>query len=248
MKYKYIVCLIFFITACASKKDGNQIQAFYLEAKNFNADHTIDNDLDSLLPGVNCILKTLSSKRIVTAKDYNQSDTNQLLLIPFRKKNQLGTSSGFSQIENRVIFICPSQIKEFVRSISLSDTAAIYGYLSLILLHEAGHFIYNTPGNYDEGVVGSSSKLGEQDMGTKPQVMTTFKKLELKVDSLAVEMVKKANTSKSKCFTTCTGIQLAINGAEFMVFGKRLIGDFGEALILICLKIRHGHIQILNCD
>lgn len=235
MKCKYLFWMLLIISACNFKKDGKELEATYLEAKNFNADHTIDNDLDSLLPGVNCIIKTINLKYFVTAQQYNEADTNQLLLVPFRKKNLLGVPSGFSEIENRVVYICPSQIKDFVASNSLSDTAKISGYLGLILLHEAGHFMLNAPGNFDEGVLGaqsSSSKLGELEMGTTPQVMTTYKKLELKVDSLAVEMVKKGNTSKGKdCFSTCTDIQLAIGGAEFMVFGKRMIGNFGSSQI-----------------
>ena len=73
---------------------------------------------------------------------------------------------------------------------SLGDSTDIKGYLSLILLHEMGHFIYKLPGNFDaDAVFTKLSLLGEQDLGLSSEVMTYNKKKELQVDSLAVDMI-----------------------------------------------------------
>ncbi len=167
----------------------------YLDEKRLVADHTIDNELKLLLPGINCIAKTSGSKYFVMADAFNFSDTNQVLLIPFRNKNKIGTSSGFSDLQNRLVFICPLQIKDFVSTTSLSDSAGISGYLGIILLHELSHFACGIPGSFDEDKIqnpsSTFSRLGQQDMGTEPVLMTTYKRLELQVDSTAIEMIKK---------------------------------------------------------
>lgn len=230
MKYSLILWAVLFTIACSLKEDGKELSASHLEARNLVADHTIDETLDSLLPGVNCILRNFGSKYFATAKSYNSNDSNQILLIPFRRKSNNGTSSGFSDIEKRISFICPTQIKAFVSKNSLSDSSKIDGYLGIILLHEAGHFLYRLSGHFDEesNPPENVSKLGQQDMGTEPVVMTIYKRQELKVDSTAIEMVKKAlKVTKGDCFGTSFNIELAINGAEFMLFGKRLFDQFG---------------------
>jgi hypothetical protein len=53
--------------------------------------------------------------------------------------------------------------------------------------------------------------------------------LELKVDSIAVQLVKKGvKITDGNCFSVCMSIQLAISGAEFILFGKRLLENFGS--------------------
>lgn len=228
ISFLILACLL---SGCKSKKSGKDLVEAYLIEKNFVADHTIDEKLKELLPEVNCVVKSFTTKHFVTAEDFDKADTNQILLISFRKKNGIGTASGFSDLGHHIVFICPPQIKEFVHANSLSDTADIAGYLGIILLHEAGHFIAGIPGNFDEvaNANQSKTKLGEQDMGTDPVYITVNKRLELKVDSLAIEMVKKGiKLSDKGCFNCSMNIQLAVNGAEFMIFGKRIVSNFGS--------------------
>src|SRR4051794_37462094 len=111
MKYRLMILAAVFIVGCRSKQDAKELNAAYLEARNLVADHTIDVTLDSLLPGINCILQNYGSKYFATAKSYNSEDSNQILLIPFRRKSTNGNSSGFSDIEKGISFICPTQIK-----------------------------------------------------------------------------------------------------------------------------------------
>lgn len=232
MRFNFTLLLYLFLllAACTSKENGSQRMAYYLKEKSLVADRTLEAELDELLPAVNCIARKFTTKYIVPASKFDATDTNQVLLIPFRNRTTLGTSSGFTDLENRLIFICPPQIKDFVLANSLSDSASINGYLGLILLHELGHFISNTPGQFDEGTLATDvTPLGEQDMGTTPYYLTGYKRLELKVDSIAVAMLTKtATTPDSGCLSACWDIQLAINGAEFMLFGKRTLGNFGS--------------------
>lgn len=228
MKFK-ILFIFLLLNACKRPPTGEELMSQFLEEKNFVADNTINNELDSMITGINCLGRISTANYFVLSRQYNSKDTNQVLIIPFRRKGGTGTSSGFSDISNRCVFICPSQIKEFVVANSLSDTSDITGYLSLILLHELGHYIYRIPGNFDEGTIKTnSSQLGEQDMGLSPEVMTYNKKKELQVDSLAIDMVKKGTKiMKDDCFDISFKTEMAINGAEFMLFGKRLLGEFG---------------------
>lgn len=229
MSCKWLLIIGLFC-GCRQKITGSEIAAQYLEQKNLVPDNTIKVVLDSILPGVNCLIKQYSSRYFVVEEKYNSEDTNQVLLILFRKKMGTGVSSGFSDISKRCVFICPLQIKEFVEKNSLSDTADIEGYLSLILLHEFGHFMYKVPGNYDEGIsIEKTGSLGEQDLGLSPEVMTTNKKKELQVDSLAIEMVRKGSKIiKGNCFDISFKVEMAVNGAEFMLFGERLLEDYGS--------------------
>jgi hypothetical protein len=227
-KLSFIFLLLFF--GCKQLPTGDELSSEYLDEKNFIADNTINNQLDSIIAGINCLARISSTKHFVLTKQYNSKDTNQILIISFRKKSGTGNSSGFSDIDNRCVFICPAQIKDFVQANSLSDTIDITGYLSLILLHELGHYIYRLPGNFDEGSSAETkiSQLGEQDLGLSPEVMTYNKKKELQVDSIAIDMIKKgASITTDNCFDIAFKTEMAISGAEFTLFGKRLIGEFG---------------------
>ena len=230
--FSLFVAIIFISVGCTNQVSNRDIASNYLIEKGYVEDHTIDKELTEVINGINILSKQYLNKEFVTEANYNAKDINQILVTPFRRKKGLGTISGFSSIENRLVFICPLQIKEFVGANSLSDTADISGYLGIILLHELGHFTLGISGSFDENVSENSvekSMLGEQDMGTEPEIMTSQKRLELKVDSLAVEFVKKGiKITDGNCFSTCMSIQLAINGAEYMLFGKRVIENFGS--------------------
>jgi len=219
------------LTGCSNSKNGKEQTQFQLKQRNYVADHTIDDELDALVPGLNCIAAKGESKRyFVLEKDYVQSDTNQILIVTFRLTVGKVTPSGFSDLANRIVFICPPQISSFVQVNSLSSTSDLSGYLGIVLLHELGHFITGISGNFDEAnnEPSKKSRLGEQDMNTTPQYLTYAKKRELQVDSLAVQMLKKSLVNPTTaCLLSATGIQLAINGAEFMQFGNRILGNFG---------------------
>jgi len=52
---------------------------------------------------------------------------------------------------------------------------------------------------------------------------------ELRVDSLAIEMVRKGIEMTDKgCFNCSMNIPLAVNGAEFIIFEKSEIANFGN--------------------
>lgn len=230
--FSLFIAIIFISVGCTNQVSNKDIASNYLIEKGYVADHTIDKELTEVINGINILTKQYLNKEFVTEANYNAKDINQILVTPFRRKKGVSTISGFSSIENRLVFICPLQIKEFVSVNSLSDTADISGYLGIILLHELGHFALGISGSFDENSdenLVQKSMLGEQDINTEPEIMTSQKRLELKVDSLAVELVKKGNLiNEGNCLSICMSVQLAINGAEFMLFGKRLFKNFGS--------------------
>jgi hypothetical protein len=227
------LCIFFLavFVSCSPRPTNKEISTNYLIENGFIPDHTIDKKLNDVIKGINLLARNKLNKEFVLDQDYNPSDSNQILVVPFRRKMEIGTVSAFSSIKDRLVFISPLQIKKFVESNSLNDNADISGYLGIILLHELSHFSLRISGSYDETSgepEEQESKIGGQNMGTEPILMTSKKRLELKVDSLAVELVKSGiKVTDGDCFHTCLNIELAINGAEFMLFGKRLIENFG---------------------
>lgn len=234
MKYfKLLIIFILVLESCSNKNFNKDIAANYLVEKGWVEDHTIDIKIKEVLEGINMMAFQKINKQFVLEDKYNPTDSGQILIIPFRKKNGIGTISAFSSIENRLVFVCPLQIKEFIVSNSLSDSADMSGILGIILLHELCHFSLRISGSFDENLEApkkQTSELGELDMGTEPVLMTSQKRLELNVDSLAIEMVKKGiRNTEGNCFNTCLNIELALGGAEFMLFGKRTIEEFGNS-------------------
>ena len=233
--FNYIFLFVFILSSCSPKTDNRKIASEYLAENGYVSDNTIDQKLTETIEAINILAKkNLNKYFVLDNKKYNPFDTSQILIVPFRKSNGTGTKSGFSVIEKRLVFICPLQIKEFVFSNSLSDTADISGYLGIILLHELSHYALGVSGSFDENKENKQvgkSQLGDQNMWTEPEILTAQKRLELKVDSLAVEMVKQGiKITDGNCFNVCMSIQLAINGAEFMLFGKRIIENFGSKI------------------
>lgn len=228
----FIFIFLVLIVSCKNEPTTLEIGKSYLEEQNFVEDHTIDSLLSNLLPDINCIASTKGSKYFVLEESFNVKDTNQIVILPFRSKSRANKleKSGFSKIEDRLVYINPLYIKDFVSNNSLNKDSDIDGYLGIVLLHELSHFLTGVSGSFDENnnPKDNRSGLGQIDMHTEPIVMTKQKKLELKVDSLAVTMIKAGLTeTKGDCFSTCFSIQLAISGAEFMTFGKRTIENFG---------------------
>ncbi len=233
MRYYFSLFSILWLilTSCVKKPNHKDFAINYLREKGYVEDHTIDIKLEQIIKGINILSKQSLNKYFVLDTNYDPTDPDQILVIPFRKKNGIGTVSGFSSIENKLVFICPLQIKEFVATNSLSDSSDISGYLGIVLLHELSHFALGVSGSFDENSQISEEKsgLGELDLGTEPILMTTQKRLELKVDSVAIEMIKAGIKSKNTdCFKMCTDIQLSVVGSEFVLFGKRLLENFGN--------------------
>lgn len=222
------ICLVLLCVCCKEEKQrGEERARSYLALKTYVADHTVSDTIKLLLPQLNQIAKQFTHLYFVDEDGYDAADSNQILLIPFRKKNEIGVSSGYSDIGHRIVFICPPQINEFVRSNSFSDTFSISGYLGIILLHEIGHFITKIPGSFDE--CDDSTFDTSQKYNKDPIYMTSIKKKELKVDSVAIEMVKTGlKSSDAFCFNSCMDMQLAIVNAEFMLKTKRNLENFGH--------------------
>jgi len=226
--FSFIFISLLTFASCSNTLTNKDIANDYLAEKGLVADHTIDGSLIEVIDGINILAKQNLNKQFVLEGKYNPTDSNQILIVPYRKKTGKETVSAFSSIENRLVFISPLKIKEFVESNSLSESADILGYLGIVLLHELSHFTLGISGSFDETSYESESHLGEQNMNTEPILMTSQKRLELKVDSFAIELIKKGvKVTEGNCFSICLSMQLAISGAEFMLFGKRLIENFG---------------------
>jgi hypothetical protein len=231
------IVILSLLQACSQKQKGPEVAQGYLRDRNLVADHTIDSLLIEIIPEIQCIASGMTQKQLVLADSFDNADTNMILILPFRRSGATGQSSGFTDLSSNTIFICPPQIREFIRDNSLSGSDDIKGYLGIILLHELGHFVLGQPGKFDESALNDSTterRTGQIDMGTEPQLLTRDKKIELRVDSVAIEMLRDAiGRNEPPCFNICIPIQLAIAGAEFMLFGKRLIKDFGAPYHII---------------
>lgn len=232
MSFKTAVCVLVMLScACSRERKASEITGDLLFKYGFVNDYTTNAVLDSILPALNTMARHAGPRYFVLEKDYSAGDTNQILLIPFRRRSDIGSVTAFSDIKGRYVMLCPLQIKSFVAAHSLSDSTDVSGYMGLVLMHELAHFICAVPGGFDSGTNAKDAapELGERDMGTEPQLMTRYKKLELKVDSLAVEMVKAGAAQKDlNCFIFSNNIKLAVMASEFTVFGSRILDDFGS--------------------
>lgn len=234
--FSLISILLFLISSCTrkdEKQNSSTIALNYLNEKGYVEDHTTDAEIEKIIDGLNILTRQNAKKYFTLASNYKTNDANQILIVPFRKKSQGATPTAFSSIQDNLVFICPLQIKEFVLKNSISDSTDITGYLGLILLHELGHFSLKISGSFDESILsdrGEIATIGEQDLGTDPVVLNLQKRLELKIDSLAVESIRKGiKIMEGTCSGTCFSIEFAITNAQFNFMGRRIIKNFGTA-------------------
>lgn len=228
-KFLSAILVVLIFNRCSDPERGRKIADNYLTQRNLIADHTIDEQLEAVVEGVNCIIGGNSQRHFVTAQSYDPSDSSQIMIIPFRSRGLSQTSTGFSDIKNHAAFISPLQIKNYLSTGIQKDTIDIAGYLGVILLHEFGHFEEQLSGAFDEGYgISTEASVGEMSFDdTKELAMTLNKRLELRMDSIAIVILKKAG-SNAQCTDLQTKMKLAISDTEFDLTSIRLISHFGS--------------------
>ena len=225
MNYRLLIGCILLLMGCNNDHRKETIDAT-LELNGYIQDRSVDAVMDTILLNVNCVIAE-SGYSFATTNTLVLNDKNQMIVVPFYSKSD-NSSTGFSLLDDRLIFISPKRIKEFVASHSFSDSSDIKGYMSMVLIHEWGHILTKLPSGIDQPR--PQTKLGEQSMSElTPQVLTKQKKDEMKIDSLAVVWLKKAAAlTQPGCFDAAIDTQLAVNSAEFIIFGLRTIENFGN--------------------
>jgi len=187
--------------------------------------------LTKAFKGINCLSLTAGNRKMVLSSSFDPDDTTSILVIPFTSGFAEYRSSAYSDIKNRFILINPSYIVDFAKRNTLNDSTNMVGLVSLMLLHELGHFITGINGSFD-GIVKDSAtekRTGEMKMDTEPEYLTTIKRMEMKVDSIAISLIKGSITSKNMdCYGTASDIQLLLPGMSFQMFGMTMLKQFGK--------------------
>lgn len=232
MTCRILVLVSVLVWSCSDPPEptGQMVAAEVLSQFNIISD-TSDNDLLSkVFTGLNCLSAGCGGKKLVFEKDFVYSDTNQVLLIPYATSLKELSSSAYSNVVNRFIIINPSFIRRFATESLLSDTNGLEGLFELTLLHELGHFRLGIDGRFDAPKTESTqSRTGEQKMDTEPEYLTTIKRKEMAVDSMAIVMVKNGLSAKDiNCTGTALDVQLILPGMSFQLFGTRLLDQFGQ--------------------
>lgn len=237
--FKYVQIITLLACGC---KNGKDIEQLILKDKDWLRDPSLDETIQKVIPGVSCLFKEY---RIVFSNEFEPNDENQIMIIPFTTTSKQFTSPAYSDIRNRYIFVQPYYIRSFVHNTTLIDSSSIDGVLTLILVHELGHFVLNEDGAFDRlesNEKNSTSRLGEINFGTEPQIMNKQKRVELSVDSFAMSVVKQqSNSSNLDCFFTCAEIQRILPGMEFILFGQRTVDGFGSRTKDFLKDNSHSH-------
>lgn len=213
-------------------------ETLVLRQKGGARDYSLDRALGAALPGLNCISEKRIGRRLVLAQPnatYNPEDTTIVLVIPYLPTDRKVQGAIYSNVPERYVLLNPDYIRTWVKENSLSGAnTALPDVLNLVLLHELGHFYLGRTGRFDAPIA-LASKTGQMAMPeVTPQYLTTDKRLELAVDSVAIDLVKWAARpgSTPACFSTAVTVQLLVPGANFNLAGKRTIGHFGSPNIL----------------
>jgi hypothetical protein len=218
------------LCSCTEKKKltGKEVENKLLQENNLLHDITHYDLLRKLCTEINCADSALLSKKIVLSDQYDPSDTNQILLMPFIAGGPAFKSSAYSDIHSRFILVNPGYIREFTSNNTLGDTASFIPVLQLMLLHEVGHFILEKDGAFDS-IIANGGLIGQQISNSEPEYLTELKKTELAADSLAISLVKKSlDFRKSSCITNAFNIELIVPGMQFQLAGTRMIENFGS--------------------
>ncbi|MFD1874515.1 hypothetical protein [Hymenobacter bucti] len=232
----------FVLTACP----GNRTKEVPLQdretqvllQKSGARDYSLNNALAAALPGLNCISQARLGRHLVLAQPgatYDTQDTSVVLVIPYRPTDPKASAGVFSNVKERYVLLNPDYIRSWVLKNSLSGTnTALPDVLNLVLLHELGHFRLGRTGRFDEPVA-AAPRTGQMEMQeVTPQYLTTDKRLELAVDSVAIGLVNQAARpgSPPACFSTAVTVQLLVPGANFNLAGHRTVDQFGSPHIL----------------
>ena len=231
MTYRFILIISVFTWGCSEKKPtGQEYASEVLSQLGIYQDTTDNNILTHVMAEVNCLSAEVGGKRVVLEDKFIYGDTNLILLIPYSTMLKDLSSPAFSEISNHYIIINPTFIRKFAKESLLNDTTGLPALFKLILLHELGHFKLGFNGAYDAPEIKRNNlNLGEQKMDTEPEYLTTVKRREMSVDSMAILMVKKGLSSKDmNCLSPALDVEIMLPGMSFQLFGIRLLDQFGQ--------------------
>lgn len=232
---------MFLFNGCSKSIDGTKYEKEILENSFSVRDSSIDSLLTNLIDDINSLIKPFQNKKLTLSNQFDPEDTLEIIVIPFKTLSDDLSTSGYSDMQNRCILIQPSYIKSFVKENSLSYGSPIEGFLTLVLLHEMGHFVLGKDGSFDKPQ-NKKSKVGETDFGLTPEQLTSEKRIELSADSLAILFVNAAIKNRDeKGMSIAMEIQIILPGMEFEVFGKRMIGSFGSRTINVLRDPNNSH-------
>lgn len=223
-----LATLLVTINACKPKVDGLEIERQILTEKDLSKDRTKLSLLKEIISDINCADSSILGKKIVLAEQFHSEDTTEILLIPYSAAGMSLTSYAYSDVSTRVILFNISSIYNFTLKNTLGDSSSIKPVMTLMLLHEIGHFLIGQNGLFDS-IQPMNEKLGEQKSPVEPQYLTKAKKLELKVDSLAISLLQKGvNFKNTSCIFSFMDVQRILPGMQFQLSGMRMIENFGS--------------------
>ncbi len=137
------------------------------------------------------------------------------------------------------MILAQSNPKMFADNYTLGGKDGFETILSLVLLHELGHFAINQNVGFE---MTTEKTVLHGQLPTEPEDMTSLKKVELRVDSLAVKWVAAVGLNPSaQCSSVCMDIQLLVPSMSFMLAGRRMIDDFGNPNIDFLMDSGFSH-------
>jgi hypothetical protein len=219
------------ITGCHPKRrlDGNFIESSVLASNDLGRDFTSREFLPLILNEINCTDSAVLKKKIVLSEAFHSSDTSEILLIPFSSNGQLYISSAYSDVKNRYILIDPEYIEFFAHNSTALDSNSYKPVLELMLLHEIGHFILNKEVAFDKTTSPDKNKMFLSKPPNQPEYLTVDKKIELKVDSIAISLIKqKFKSGKYSCLGVAFEVETLIPDMELQLSTLRTISNFGS--------------------
>lgn len=211
--------LLFVSCRQQEKVSSFDIEKQFLAQNGLDIDKSINQDLRIILEKLNSLDSKIFNKKLKLAGDFNPEDADEILVIPYSSTRENNYSEGFSDIKNQLILLNVSAIRNFAAKNALSAEESLLPVVELIILHEIGHFILGKEGAFDEKTITISHSMEEE---TKPEFITTLKKIELDADSLAIDLLKKGVKQKNNFTDISNDLQLLLPGLQFQMFGNRL--------------------------
>lgn len=225
--------LLLFLSACKNedtqkKRSGQEREKVLFEQYALLPD-TLNRDvLSHAVKELNCLCKSELRRNLVFAENYNSEDSSQILVVPFRSLLGDMSSCAYSGVKSRFILISPTVVSNFNHLNTLNDSTSLPAVISLILLHELGHFALGKEGAYDVPKK-EAGALGQQKMNTEPEYLTSLKRVELAADSIGASWVKRhaVNTKDMDCLSVASAVELVLPGMQFQLFGTGILDHFG---------------------
>ena len=227
---------LFLTVGCRKAQTGKQRQQEVLHASGLVEEVLYTQAIGAALPGIGRIAQATMGRHLQLAANYAPADTSAILVIPCFSTGQQLASTAYSNVPERYILLNPRAIEAYLKATGLDVTTDEKAVVSLMLMHELGHFKLRKVGAFDfmSPSGASSSVLGEQKDDLTPINMTTQKRLELAVDSTAVALLKlPAVNTDPISFSTKVDVQLVLPKLAYWLTGLRVIGNFGLPTISV---------------